>query len=113
MAHTFTAAGPLQSPYGTLPSADEPAAAADVANAIRNDDARGLAALMADDELLQALGNALQPIIDVRDVKFVGAVDSDGRILSAYVAKGRDAQGQNMIVGFVLRVQNREVVGVN
>lgn len=101
-----------------LPPTPEPPAAARVADALRQDDAPRLARLLGDEELLQALSNALRsvnnaPIIDVREVKFVGAVDNDGRILSAYVLRGRDTTGMNMIVGFVLRVQNNEVVGVN
>lgn len=108
----------MANPYASLPPVEEPLAAAEVAAAIRNDDARALAALVADDDLLQGLSNALRsvndaPIIDVREVRFVGAVDHDGRILSAYVLRGRDATGMSMIVGFVLQVQNDEVVGVN
>lgn len=114
IAQAVTASGPQANPYATLEtSAMEPPAAADVRLAILNDDPRALASLIGDEELLQALSEALQPLLDVREVKFIRAVDKDGKILSAYVAKGRDASGQGMIVGYVLRVQNEEVVGVN
>jgi len=114
IAQAVTAGGPPASPYATLEtSGNEPPVAADVRLAILNNDPRALAQLIADEELLQSLSDALQPLLDIREVKFVGAVDKDGRILSAYVAKGRDTNGQGMIVGYVLRVQNDEVVGVN
>ena len=63
--------------------------------------------------MLKQLGEALTPIADVRKVQFVGAVEDQGRVLSAYVAQGKSTQGQELIVGFVLQVRADQVVGVN
>jgi hypothetical protein len=63
--------------------------------------------------LLTDLDTALQPIIDVRTTKFVGAVESEGRLLSGYVVTGKTTEGIDFVVGFVLRVANDQVVGVN
>jgi len=90
----------------------EPAAAHDVAQAIQNDDARSLGKLLSS-QMLTDLDAALQPIVDVRTAKFVGAVESEGRLLSAYVATGKTTEGTDFVVGFVLRVSNDQVVGVN
>ena len=64
------------------------------------------------DELRQIAGSS-KPIVDVRSAKFVGAVESEGRLLSAYVATGKTTEGTDFVVGFVLRVANDQVVGVN
>jgi hypothetical protein len=63
--------------------------------------------------MLTDLDTALQPITDVRSTKFVGAVESEGRLLSAYVVTGKTTEGIDFVVGFVLRVSNDQVVGVN
>ncbi len=103
---------PPVSPYPSLPAASEPAVAASVAVAIANDDARSLARTM-DGQLLQSLGESLQPIVDVFEVRFVGAVERSGDTLSAYVVQGRDLQGTQLLVGYVLRVREDRVIGVN
>ena len=110
--HQVVDRGPGENPYPALPKTDEPAAAHDVVQAIQNDDARSLAKLLSSD-MLTDLDTALQPIIDVRSTKFVGAVESEGRLLSAYVASGKTTDGSDFVVGFVLRVANDQVVGVN
>jgi len=51
--------------------------------------------------------------VDVRSAKFIGAVESEGRLLSAYVVNGKTSEGSDFVVGFVLRVANDQVVGVN
>ncbi|HEV8535109.1 MAG TPA: hypothetical protein VGR87_05230 [Candidatus Limnocylindria bacterium] len=111
-AHQFAERGPGENPYPSLPKTDEPAAAHHVVAAIAADDARSLSKLLSAD-LLGDLDSALRPIIDVRGTKFVGAVESEGRLLSAYVATGKTADGIDFVVGFVLRVANDQVVGVN
>jgi hypothetical protein len=63
--------------------------------------------------MLTDLDMALQPVVDVRGTKFLGAVESEGRLLSAYVVTGKTAEGIDFVVGFVLRVANDQVVGVN
>ena len=51
--------------------------------------------------------------MQITDLKFVGAVDKNGRTLAGYVAKGRDNQGNKVVVGFALQVQHDEVVAIN
>jgi len=110
--HQVVDRGPGENPYPALPKTDEPAAAHDVVQAIQNDDARSLGKLLSS-QMLTDLDAALQPIVDVRTAKFVGAVESEGRLLSAYVATGKTTEGTDFVVGFVLRVANDQVVGVN
>ena len=112
IVHSFADQGPQESPYPSLPKVEEPQAAHDVVSAIAADDAPALANLLSRDQL-NDLTTALQPIIDVRTTKFVGAVESEGRMLSAYVVQGKTSDGTDFIVGFVLRVANDQVVGVN
>jgi hypothetical protein len=110
--HQLVDRGPAENPYVSLPKTDEPRVAHDVVYALGNDDARSLAKLL-NQEQLNALGSALDPIVDIRSTSFVGAVESEGRYLSAYVVKGKDTSGTDFVVGFVLRVANDQVVGVN
>ena len=85
---------------------------ADVARAIQSDDARMLANLL-DMEVLQQLQTAIEPLADVRSMKFVGAVEKSGRVLAAYVAGGKTSDGTDVLVGFVLNVTGDQIVGVN
>jgi len=110
--HAFVDKGPAENPYPALPKVDEPRAAHDVIAAIGADDAQSLSRLV-DSTLLTDLDTAIQPITDVRSTKFVGAVESEGRLLSAYVVTGKTTDGIDFVVGFVLRVANDQVVGVN
>jgi hypothetical protein len=110
--HAFVDRGPAENPYPALPKVDEPRAAHDVVAAIAADDAQSLSRLI-DAQMLSDLDSALQPITDVRGTKFVGAVESEGRMLSAYVVTGKTTEGIDFVVGFVLRVANDQVVGVN
>lgn len=110
--HTFVDKGPAENPYPSLPKVEEPRAAHDVVSAIAADDAQSLSRLV-DSQMLNDLDAALQPITDVRGTKFVGAVESEGRLLSAYVVTGKTTEGIDFVVGFVLRVANDQVVGVN
>ena len=112
IVHSFVDQGPQESPYASLPKVDEPQAAHDVVAAIANDDAQSLSKLLSSDQL-NDLDTALQPIIDFLSAKFVGAVESEGRMLSGYVVQGKTSDGTDFIVGFVLRVANDQVVGVN
>jgi len=110
--HSVVDRGPAENPYATLPKVDEPRAAHDVVAAIGTDDAQSLSRLV-DSKMLTDLDAAIQPITDVRSTKFVGAVESEGRLLSAYVVTGKTTEGIDFVVGFVLRVANDQVVGVN
>jgi len=112
VVHTLLDKGPAENPYPALPKIEEPRAAHDVVAAIGADDAQSLSRLI-DSSMLTELDAALQPIIDVRTTKFVGAVESEGRLLSAYVVTGKTTDGIDFVVGFVLRVANDVVVGVN
>ena len=112
VVHTLVDKGPAENPYPALPKIEEPRAAHDVVAAIGADDAQSLSRLI-DSSMLTELDAALQPIIDVRTTKFVGAVESEGRLLSAYVVTGKTTDGIDFVVGFVLRVANDVVVGVN
>jgi len=112
-----TDAGPRENPYPTLDRVEEPPASAEVAAALANNDPKALARVM-DNETLTALKDALTdplgvPIADIRNVKFVGATGKEGRVLAGYVVTGKDMNGSDAIVGFVLSVENGEIVGVN
>ena len=112
VVHAVVDKGPAENPYPALPKTEEPRAAHDVVAAIAADDAQSLSRLV-DSTMLTDLDSALQPIIDVRTTKFVGAVESEGHLLSAYVVTGKTTDGMDFVVGFVLRVANDQVVGVN
>jgi len=112
VVHAVVDKGPAENPYPALPKIEEPRAAHDVVAAIAADDAQSLGRLI-DPTMLNDLDSALMPIIDVRTTKFVGAVESEGRLLSAYVVTGKTTEGIDFVVGFVLRVANDQVVGVN
>lgn len=110
--YAVTDRGADANPYASLPRAAEPAVTADVARSLAADDARGLAGQL-DMEVLQQLQTAIEPLADIRSMKFVGAVEKGGRVLAAYVAGGRTIDGTDVLVGFVLRVTGDQIVGVN
>ena len=112
VVHGFVDKGPPENPYPTLPRVEEPRAAQAVVAAIAANDPRSLAQLMPAD-LLTKLDGSLKPIVDVRSAKFVGAVESEGMLLSGYTVTGKTEEGIDFVVGFVLRVANDQVVGVN
>lgn len=103
---------PPAAPWPSLATVDEPAAARNVAEMLLRDDARGLARTL-DTELLQRLGKAVDPLVDVDSVTFTGATERQGDILAAYVAGGRTQQGEAFLAGIVFRVRGGKVVGVN
>jgi hypothetical protein len=112
VVHALGDKAPPENPYPALPKVEEPRAAHDVVSAVGAGDAQSLSRLL-DSTMLTDLDTALQPIVDVRATKFVGAVESEGRLLSAYVITGKTQAGVDFVVGFVLRVTNDQVVGVN
>ncbi len=99
-------------PYSSLPKAAEPAVTADIARALATDDAKALSNQL-DMDVLTQLQTAIAPLTDIRSMKFVGAVEKNGRVLAAYVAGGRTSDGTDVLVGFVLRVTGDQIVGVN
>lgn len=109
---SYVSPPPAATPYAELPPVNEPPEAAALVRLIVADDARGLAAVM-EGEVLQALGTALQPLREVFEMKFVGAVERRGDILASYVATGREQNAQSFSVGVVFRVSGGKVVGVN
>lgn len=112
VVHAIVDQGPPASPYAELQRIDEPRVANEVVAAIAADDALTLSRLLSAD-MLGALDSALQPVVSVRKTEFVGAVESEGRLLSGYVVTGKTTDGIDFAVGFVLRVANDQVVGVN
>ena len=112
-----TDTGARANPYPTLDKIEEPSQTAAIANALENNDAKTLAGLL-DNQTLSDLRDALMspegaPLADIRSVKFVGATAKSGRTLAGYVVTGKDMQGSDAIVGFVLNVENGQIVGVN
>jgi hypothetical protein len=103
---------PPESPWRPLPTVEEPAAAVAIADLLVRDDARSLAKAL-DPQLLQRLAQAIEPLVDIDDVRFTGATERQGDILAAYVAGGRAQTGEPVIVGVVFRVRDGKVVGVN
>lgn len=109
---TYLAPAAPSNRYGELPLVNEPPESAALVQLILADDARGLAA-STEGEILRELGKALQPLREVFEMKFTGAVERRGEILAAYVATGRDRGTQSSSVGVVFRVSGGKVVGVN
>jgi hypothetical protein len=112
VVYAVTDKGPDPNPYASLPRTAEPAVTADVARALENDDARALSNLL-DTTVLQQLQTAIEPLTSIRSMKFVGAVEKNGRVLAAYVAGGRTSDATDIVRGFVLSVTGDQIVGVN
>ena len=109
--------GVRANPYASLDKIDEPGQSAQVAAALLNNDPKELARIM-DSTTLSALRDALvspmgAPMADIRQVKFVGATARAGKVLAGYVLTGKDMSGTDAIVGFVLNLENGQIVGVN
>jgi hypothetical protein len=112
LVYAVTDKGADPNPYASLPRAAEPAVTAEVAQALANDDAKTLSNML-DMTVLQQLQTAIEPLTDIRSMKFVGAVEKNGRVLAAYVAGGRISDGTDIVRGFVLSVAGDQIVGVN
>lgn len=112
VVYAVTDRGADANPYASLPKLAEPAVTAEVARSMTNDDARALASQLTK-EVLQQLQTAIEPLADIRSMKFVGAVEKNGRTLAAYVAGGRTNDGVDVLVGLVMRVSGDQIVGVN
>lgn len=103
---------PPPNPYAELSGVGEPPESAALVQVILADDARTLSR-MAGSEVLQGLGQALDPLQEVFEAKFVGGTARKGDILAAYVFTGRGQTGQTFSVGAVFRVSGGKVIGVN
>lgn len=110
--NTVVSPPPPPNPYAELPLVGEPPEPGALVRAILSNDARGLA-LQYDAELLQSLGPALEPLMDIFEMKFVGATERYGDILASYVAVGRNEGGGDFAAGVVFRISGGKVVGVN
>ena len=53
------------------------------------------------------------PLVDIRNVKFVGGTTKSGKTLAGYIVNGKDAQGSDAIIGFVIDIEHGQIVGVN
>lgn len=109
--------GVRANPYASLDKIEEPSQSAEVAAALLNNDPKTLARIM-DTTTLGALREALMspmgaPMADIRQVKFVGAAARSGKVLAGYIVTGKDLSGSDAIVGFVLDLENGQIVGVN
>lgn len=109
---SYVSPPPPTTPYAELARVNETPETAALVRLILADDARALASVM-EGELLQELGRALEPLQEVFEMKFVGAVERRGDILASYVATGRERNAQSFTVGVVFRVSGGKVVGVN
>lgn len=92
--------------------APEPAVTADLARAIVAQDAQGLAASYPAD-LLGEFQTAMEPVVGVDDIRYIGGIERDGEILASYAATGVTQQGESMISGFVIHVREGKIVGFN
>jgi hypothetical protein len=92
----------------------EPQAAAAVISLIANDAVGELAAQLTAEQL-QALSQALAPVVVVHEIRFVDAlmIEGDADVVAAYVASGVSEQGVDVVTGINLRVRDGMVVGVN
>jgi hypothetical protein len=92
----------------------EPVASAGLVALIAADDVGGLAAKLTAAEL-QALSEALAPVVEVHAIRFVDAltIEGDADEVATYVASGLNEQGVDVVSGFALRVRDGIVVGVN
>lgn len=106
-------------PYPAVATVPEPPAAHHIVELILADDAPALSKELEADAL-EALSGALrtiegnpQPLVSVTSIKYLGAVQGADQTVVSYLANGRDAGGTKWVVGFALRVQEDQVVGVN
>jgi len=106
-------------PRAGLPSAApgflatvEPAAAQAVIQDMIKGDARDLATRVKSADLTD-LQTAVNPLVDITSIDFVSASRLGNEELAAYLAIGKTSQGQKLVRGFFLRVQNGAVVGIN
>lgn len=100
--------------YPPLAGAPEPGPAHDLAAAIAANDPNAIAA-RTEPGISTSLSNALQPILEVTSVDYLGTVERGGRELAGYVVRGRDKDGQKQLVGLVLDVDTTQnaVTGIN
>jgi len=105
--------------YPAQATVPEPAAAREVVDVIVANDAVTLSRMLDQKSLealskaLSTIGSAPQPLVEITDVRYLGSVGLDEGTVVSYLARGRDPGGMNWVVGFALRVEGGQVVGVN
>lgn len=92
--------------------AAEPAVTAELTQAIVGKEAQRLAATYSAD-MLTNFQNAMAPVVDVEDIRYIGGIERNGETLASYAATGRTQNGQPMISGFVIHVQDGKITGFN
>jgi hypothetical protein len=110
--NSYLSPAPPPNPYAELSLIGEPPESAAVVRVLLADDARTLSRMLPG-EVLQGLGQAIDPLQEIFEAKFVGGTERKGDILASYVMSGRGSQGQDFSVGVVFRVSGGKVIGVN
>jgi hypothetical protein len=93
-------------------NAAEPVVSAAITAAISAKDPRALASAYSA-ELLQGFQEAMTPVVDVDEIRYAGGVERDGETLASYVATGLDQNGESVMSGFVVHVQDGQITGFN
>lgn len=103
-------------PYPPRREAAEPVAADRLTDLLAAGDDSTLA-VEFDEEILTQLSGALrigqQSLVSVSDIRYLGTVAEGEEALASYVALGKFNSGQDVVIGFAVRVRDGEVVGVN
>ncbi len=110
--NSYLSPPPPPNPYAELAQVGEPPESAAVVQVLLADDARTLSRMLPG-EVLKGLGQAIDPLQDIFEAKFVGGTERKGDILASYVMSGRGTSGQSFSVGVVFRVSGGRVIGVN
>ncbi len=105
-------APPSTASVPALETGPEPAIAHQVATSLVSNDVSVLADKLAPADL-STLAQALQPLVDITGVTYLGDVHEPDRDLAGYIVRGTDDSGQKMIVGVVLDVAGGQIVGIN
>ena len=110
--NSYLSPPPPPNPYAELTLVGEPPESAAVVKVLLADDARTLSRMLPG-EILQGLGQAINPLEEIFEAKYVGGTERKGDILASYVMTGRGNAGQSFSVGVVFRVSGGKVIGVN
>lgn len=92
--------------------APEPGVSADIARAIMAKDPQALARTYTAD-MLQAYQEAMSPVVEADEIRYVGGVAREGETLASYVVTGQTDDGTSLISGFVVHVKDNQITGFN
>jgi hypothetical protein len=96
--------------FPSLPkSMTEPVPAGLVAQELVRNDVHGLAQVI-DSATLASIQAQLQPLVTFESVTFTGATVLDHDTLASYTVRGRDTDGNLLVVGLVIRLRDGQVV---